>query len=56
MLSRETSCPYSISVRKRGRKMNKGALVIVPVIIVVLVAFGGMYTVDETEQVVVTLF
>jgi membrane protease subunit HflC len=36
--------------------MNKGALVIVPVIIVVLVAFGGMFTVDETEQVVVTQF
>ena len=36
--------------------MNKGALVIIPVIIVVIAAFGGMFTVDETEQVVVTQF
>ncbi len=36
--------------------MNKGALIIIPVIIVLLLAFGGIYTVDETEQVVVTQF
>jgi membrane protease subunit HflC len=36
--------------------MNKGALVIIPVIIVVLIAFGGMFVIDETEQVVLTQF
>ncbi len=36
--------------------MNKGMLIAIPVIIAVLVAFGGIYTVDETEQVVVTQF
>ncbi len=36
--------------------MNKGALIVIPVIILVLLAFGGIYTVDETEQVVVTQF
>ncbi|UCG80219.1 MAG: protease modulator HflC [Desulfobacterales bacterium] len=36
--------------------MNKGVLIIIPVIVVLLLAFGGIYTVDETEQVVVTQF
>ncbi len=36
--------------------MNKGALILIPVIILVLLAFGVIYTVDETEQVVVTQF
>lgn len=36
--------------------MNKGAFIIIPVVIVALLAYGGMYTVDETEQVVVTQF
>jgi len=35
---------------------SKGPLVIIPIIIVVFLAFGGFYTVDETEQVVVTQF
>jgi len=33
---------------------NKGLLIIVPVIIALLLVSGGVYTVDETEQVVVT--
>ena len=36
--------------------MNKGVFVLIPVIIVLLVAYGGIYTIDETEQVVVTQF
>jgi membrane protease subunit HflC len=36
--------------------MNKGLFVLIPVIIALLVAYGGVYTVDETEQVVVTQF
>jgi membrane protease subunit HflC len=36
--------------------MNRGLFVLIPVIIVLLVAYGGIYTVDETEQVVVTQF
>ncbi len=36
--------------------MNKGLLVLIPAIIVLLLVFGGIYTVDETEQVVVTQF
>ncbi len=37
--------------------MNKGLFVIImPVIIALLVALGGVYTVDETQQVVVTQF
>jgi membrane protease subunit HflC len=35
---------------------HKGLLIIVPVIVALLIAFGGVYTVDETEQVVVTQF
>ncbi|MGD9022756.1 MAG: protease modulator HflC, partial [Deltaproteobacteria bacterium] len=36
--------------------MNKGLSVLIPFIIVLLLVFGGIYTVDETEQVVVTQF
>lgn len=35
---------------------NKGLLIIVPVIAVILVVSGGFYTVDETQQVIVTQF
>ena len=35
---------------------NKGVLIIVPVIVALLIALGGVYTVDETEQVVITQF
>ncbi|MCK4485450.1 MAG: protease modulator HflC [Desulfobacterales bacterium] len=35
---------------------GKGLLIVVPVIVALLIAFGGVYTVDETEQVVVTQF
>lgn len=36
--------------------MKKGPLIIIPVIVIVLIAIGGFYTIDETEQVVVTQF
>jgi membrane protease subunit HflC len=36
--------------------MNKGLLIAIPAIVLVLIVFGGMYIVDETEQVVVTQF
>jgi membrane protease subunit HflC len=37
--------------------MNKGILVVViPVAIALIAAFGGIYTIDETQQVVVTQF
>lgn len=35
---------------------NKALLIIVPVIVILLLALGGVYTVDEREQVVVTQF
>jgi len=35
---------------------NKGLLIIVPVIAVILVVSGGFYTVDETQQVILTQF
>ena len=35
---------------------NKALIIIIPVIVALLLAFGGIYTVDETEQVVVTEF
>jgi membrane protease subunit HflC len=35
---------------------GKGLLIIVPLIAVILLTFGGVYTVDETEQVVITQF
>ena len=35
---------------------NKGVLIIIPFIVVLLIFLGGVYTVDETEQVVVTQF
>ena len=35
---------------------SKGPLIIIPVVILAFVIFGGFYAVDETEQVVVTQF
>ncbi|MCK4389708.1 MAG: protease modulator HflC [Desulfobacterales bacterium] len=35
---------------------NKVLLIIVPVIVALLLAFGGVYTVDETQQVILTQF
>jgi membrane protease subunit HflC len=35
---------------------NKALIIIVPVIVLLLIAFGAVYTVDETEQVVITQF
>ncbi|MBW1740260.1 MAG: protease modulator HflC [Deltaproteobacteria bacterium] len=36
--------------------MNHKGLIVIPIIVVLLLAFGGIYTVDETEQVVITQF
>ena len=36
--------------------MKKGPLIIIPAIVIGLLVFAGFYTVDETEQVVVTQF
>jgi membrane protease subunit HflC len=36
--------------------MNKGILIIIPAIMILLLVVGSVYTVDETEQVVVTQF
>ena len=35
---------------------NKALIIIIPVVVALLLAFGGVYTVDEREQVVVTQF